>query len=411
MLMSRLAFGSLLLLVFSLPLEDTTVSPQFGTLSRLIGGVALLFAALAILDRWHLRKFNLAIGLVIIFLWWNAVSYFWSISPGDTTDKLSTYIQLFLFFLVVINLVDDEKKQRYILYAFVLGTIVAASLILKNYLIGSAYSAMFDRYSVTNTNPNRIVLSFVLSIPICWYIEQKTPRRAVKLAAYMLVVLFIICTLLTGSRTGLITSGVALTIFLAQSRGFNLRRFIMLLIGVAILLEIASAVVPQTVIDRLASIDNQGTIDFNSRNLYWEIGVQRWWDASPVLGFGLGGYRAVVGSVLFYQQGAHNTFLQILVETGIIGIIIYTVMLATIISPLLKQPPLEAILWIGLFVTWFVHSLASGNTDSKITWLLYSLAIAWQYNASAKKPPENDVGYKTARRSITRSYEKDPNYS
>jgi O-antigen ligase len=94
----------------------------------------------------------------------------------------------------------------------------------------------------------------------------------------------------------------------------------------------------------------------------------------PVLGLGTGGSKQAVSGQFFTGRGLHDTFLSVVVELGVIGLVLFLLlMLAGMYRALTRLPPLETRLaWVLAIV--FLISLVPRHGDyMKSTYALLTL--------------------------------------
>jgi O-antigen ligase len=73
---------------------------------------------------------------------------------------------------------------------------------------------------------------------------------------------------------------------------------------------------------------------------------------------------------------AHNTFLSILVEQGVVGFAIFLILLVMLFYSALKLPVLGRSLWLVMLLTWGLGAAAMTWENTKPTWLLFGLMAA-----------------------------------
>jgi O-antigen ligase len=157
---------------------------------------------------------------------------------------------------------------------------------------------------------------------------------------------------------------------------------------------------PEKSWSRLSTIGSeisQGTL--NERTMIWQIG---WpvFGRAPFQGVGAGAYAPIVehtlglasdvagaevGSPAAARLVAHNTFFSILVEQGVVGFVLFFLLLLTLIVSAWRLPRIERIFWLCILLTWAVGSLDLSWEQRKPTWFIFGLLIAF---AATKLAPQ-----------------------
>jgi O-antigen ligase len=91
---------------------------------------------------------------------------------------------------------------------------------------------------------------------------------------------------------------------------------------------------------------------------------------------------------------AHNTFLSVLVELGIVGALLLGGLLVSAFRSALRMPSLERCLWVALLLTWSVGVSSLTWEYRKPTWFLFGILAAHVY-ARRSEPAdtwEQDAG-------------------
>ena len=145
---------------------------------------------------------------------------------------------------------------------------------------------------------------------------------------------------------------------------------------------------------RLATIPNEvtrGTL--HDRTRIWKAGLKVL-KQHPILGVGSGAYpKAVepwlgVPKVAGFQYVAHNTFLSVLVECGLVGFAIFALLLATLLLYIWTMQSLERFLWLVVSASWAVGVLTLTWEHYKPTWLIMAMiTTGW---AGAWRPPRRE---------------------
>ena len=90
----------------------------------------------------------------------------------------------------------------------------------------------------------------------------------------------------------------------------------------------------------------------------------------PFLGVGVGGYLNVVDPVAGERRVAHNVFLSILVELGLIGLVLFLTMIFALLGSVRYMEKDERVLWMLLVATYLVGGFFLTWEHSKQTWLI-----------------------------------------
>ena len=380
--LGKIAFGSLWLLVFAMPWEDAVTIPGFGTSVRLIGMVTLGLGALAILERGRIRKPALGHLAMALFVVLAALSYLWSLFPEGTLIQVFSYIQLFTMVWLIWELAPGIQEQMHLMRAYVFGTFVSG--IDTFYLFLSHQESVYQRYAGAKLDANDLGLIMALSIPMSYYLLIQNYGRMVWVYRVQLI-LAGTTILLTASRGATLATVVALAIVPLTQARLGARQKVALLLTVILLIAGILYFVPETSWERLATVPTefeQGT--FTGRTIIWKAG----WEifrAHPFFGIGANAFRVMVSRELAepIRMGdadpappAHNTFLSVLVEQGVLGFAVFCGMLGALAVSLKGMPPFPQRLWVVSLAVWVVGVSSLTWEMRKPTWFFFGLLMA-----------------------------------
>src|SRR6202022_3646337 len=131
----RIAFGFLWIFVFSIPGEDSFHIQGFGTVTKLLGLIAIGGGAMAVLATNRIRVWNQVQPVMLSFILWSGATYVWSPSPEMTSDRFVSYLQLFGMVLLIWQLCLREWEQLRLLQAYVLGVCVVSGDTIVRFLL------------------------------------------------------------------------------------------------------------------------------------------------------------------------------------------------------------------------------------------------------------------------------------
>ena len=127
--------------------------------------------------------------------------------------------------------------------------------------------------------------------------------------------------------------------------------------------------VPADTMQRLSSTGSEiEGADLNGRVAIWKQGIELFMER-PVIGVGSNVYKWAVPM----GRPAHNTFLSLLVEVGIVGFSLFIGMFTFALYHTFQQPKLEFLFWATLITIWFVGAMVHNWEHTKHTWLVISL--------------------------------------
>src|SRR5271166_2346858 len=131
--MRRIAWGLLLLFAFAIPWEySLDLGEPLGNIARIAGLLLLLAAIPAVLQVGRLRTPGAMLWLVLAFYLWFCCSYFWTIEPMATVEKIRGYFQEMMIVWLVWEFAETPRDLRALLRAYVAGSWVLAALTLAN---------------------------------------------------------------------------------------------------------------------------------------------------------------------------------------------------------------------------------------------------------------------------------------
>ncbi|RIK42582.1 MAG: hypothetical protein DCC55_08350 [Chloroflexi bacterium] len=371
--MRTLVFLLSLVLIFTIPWENSIVVGDLGSISRAIGLLVMggWILAVAVTDKIRqIRPFHL---LVALFVLWNVASVLWSVDIDGTLVRIGTYFQNALMVLIIWDIYTTPATLRAGLQIYVVGASVSIVGLVLNFL--SLDYAGYRRFSAANLDPNDLGMRLVIGIVIAWYLIISTTnyRRTwmLSLFNYIYVAIGIFAVILTASRTafvGLLLASLYIVLSFSQFKFITRIVSYFALIGILVILL---SLVPQSSWERLgetqASI-SQGNL--TGRVDIWTEGLVLFAE-HPILGVGSGAFRAAIT----LNQPPHNVFISTLTETGMIGLFLFVMTLAASVYQIRFLPRLEARLWLFLFLTWVIGASTLNWEYKKHTWLILNLIV------------------------------------
>lgn len=272
--------------------------------------------------------------LILLFLAVLFVSCVFSFARSESLMVWAMYLVFAGFYFVILNTVKT-KEQLYGLFKLLVisGALVALYGIMQ-YLFGWTTSnawideEMFEdatmRVYSTLGNPNVLGEYLLLVLPVAAvYMLKYQWKRISKWAYIAMFAVLALCLVLTQSRGCWIGFMVSVAIFVTFYEG-------KIWVLIPIVLCILPFVLPQTIIDRVLSIGDMDDSSTSYRVYIWmgTLGmIKHYWLGG--IGMGEAAYSQVYP---FFSYNAivaphsHNLYLQLLVEAGISGLLIFVIM-------------------------------------------------------------------------------------
>ena len=374
-----------LLMIGLMPWMDMVHLPGMGTVSRVAGFGAAAFWIFVVLMTGRTRKPGLFHWLALGFLLWTSLTLFWSQDVDRSWDRMFIYIRMLGMALMIWDLYDSPAKIRSALQVYVLGAYVHAASVFYNFWLGA--ESVYGRFAAAGNIANTTAYVLGMGIPLAWYLATLQPTETADgeeplwqkwLASFLQWVnllyfpVALTAIALTATRFGVIMAVPACLYGLLVLTRSHRALALVVLIVLVVALGFLSTFVPASSFARLAEMgDSIRNGDLTGRVDLWRT-AQVVWEDHPIVGIGSDAFPTVNRS----GRAVHNTYLVVLVETGIIGLAIYLLMLTYIFATAWRLPNWESVFWLTLLVVWWLTSIVLNLAHDKSIWLFFSLLMA-----------------------------------
>lgn len=366
-------------------------SDVFTSLTRVFAVPAIVCWFIRLISEKRVRQLHAFHWLFIAFILWSATSALWSYSVDFTVDGLQRYANYWIALIVFWDAFRDEKQIEGAMQAFVIGGYVTVMGTIVSYIHGDAAITAQDRYSSFEFHPDDVGLIVGISMPLAWYLGHSSKHLSPWWRPLNFVYPFaaVAAIILSGTRGAIVAAVPALIYMLFSLRKFPIRwRIVVGLMAVLAVGVIAKMGVHEQ-LDRIASITSSmggdsGGDRMNGRLDVWGAG----WDVftkNPFLGVGSGAFPIATLPYGLPKSDshvgiiAHNTYLSVLSETGIVGFIIFMSCLVTVLMSIRRcHAALRPALYAALGV-WVIGASNLSFEGRWQTWLLFSLIVGVAY--------------------------------
>lgn len=374
--MKNLVFALLLLFILTIPIEDMLSVNKDLSMTRMLGQVVIGAWGIVIILNQKVRRIHPFYIFVLLFIAWNVISVFWTIDYSLTELRTKTYVQLGIMSLMIWDLADGKDKLRAVIQTYIIGAYISVIGTIANFISGQeAYLYSGGRYVATGFNANDLAIILALGIPMAWYMVLTSGGQSkfkwFRIINMLYIPLGYFAVILTGSRAGFLVALLSLVYIVFTTRWLGKWGRVSFGFLLVILIIAAVIIVPESTLNRVLSTFSMGSSDDLGGRLTIYAAAARTIDAHPLLGVGSGAFKSATGLNII----AHNSFLSVLSETGIVGFLFFAIMLIICAVEALRQPKLEAFLWLTVLLMWGLGGSSVSWDFRKPTWLLLTMII------------------------------------
>jgi O-antigen ligase len=385
----KIVFGLSLILIFTIPWEGAFHLPGLGTTATVMGLIVGACWLFMIVVAGQMRRPVLFLFAVAGFVTWVALTTFWSPDPVESLGAVYLWLQTLLFVYILWDLYRTKAALLAGLQAYVLGAYTAVGGAVLNYVQSNAFYTNEERYSLGNTNPDGYGFILALGIPVACYLaaSPETPKVFRLINIGYLPVAFI-GVALSGTRTASVGAAIGLLYGLATLTKLKIHtRVAVVVVLAASLFVLLPIVQPLSSFQRLGTTGTEVTQgDLNGRTGQWAQGLRAFME-HPILGVGTDMYR----TVNTLNKVAHNSYLSVLVEEGLIGFTIFLSILGIVALQVLRLPKWDRNFWLTSLLVWAIGASTLTWEHRKTTWLFLTFAVAAAVIGARRSAPPDDV--------------------
>lgn len=322
-------FYILLILIFIRPFLCSLAFPYA---DLIYSSVFLAFLSMwFIFRRLPIDKIKIVKYPLLLFIFALFVSVIFSFEKLKSLLMLHRYLIGLMAFVVGISLSKEEKFK--IIYAVILTGVIIGSLAIYQYFFGFQYiidyinkQGIADFISIDYLSQKRVFFPFVTPNALAGYLIMILPLVLILKEKSKWLMLFIIslALLFTKSFGAFFSLFVGGGLYLCLKKDMTKKEFTWLAIieFIAVVIFILRQVTAKT--------QFLPTFSFARRLSYWQDAL-RIILAFPLVGLGIGNFN------LPLSRYAHNIFLQIWAEMGILGLVSFTWLIVEVIKSALKN--------------------------------------------------------------------------
>lgn len=278
----------------------------------------------------HRAQFAALVGLLA----WLSLSILWAQDPGKSASLLISWIQVGAFFLVVATALYTPAHARLVATAFVVGAVLSVLIGIAGQAAGLAAVEQGGRFQGAAGDPNYLAAQLLAATTLAVGLLASTRNAATRWWLLVSLAPLAYGFVTAQSRGGFVAAIAMLIVAFLVVQRHRLQLLAMATLVVA-LVSFSLAATPGAW-QRLTS----GEEGSSGRTELWTIGW-RIVEDHPFLGVGLDnfGVRAIdytrqpgqLSEVRLIERGqeAHNLYLGLVAETGLLGLVLFLAIAAT----------------------------------------------------------------------------------
>jgi O-antigen ligase len=328
---------------------------------------------------------------LLSLLVWCTATLVWASDRSAVLDNVSRLAQLVSLVFITYSAVRKPRDLLVVGWALLIGALVTSVFALANGTLNAG------RLTGGIFNPNAFAVEMVIALVIAMFLLVSTQHIWLRLLLLALLVPLAVAFVETQSRSGVVALVAALLVAIIVGGPWRGRVTAVILLAAALGLAYYVYAAPPELRERVTSIGSGTSQASPLRADTWQIALRVTRD-HPILGVGLGNFpdvesRYVTADVNIVQVGTlrrlelvvHNTYLEILAELGLVGLILFAAVLTMTIGRALAMLArggseaggrLLARAIVAATAGVMTAQIFNSGEYSKQLWLLLGLAVA-----------------------------------
>ncbi len=340
------------------------------------GGLMLLFSLLVLGANYQELKEKKIRSLWLVFIFWSLISLSYSFDLFSSVKELSRYLSIFFSFALGAILIKKSGDLTRLIKVIIFSSLIPALVALSQYIYGNGLiEDGINRLYGTMAHPNMLAFYLLLPITLSVFIFLTVNKKRVEAYLYLAIALFLSFILVYTYTRG---AYVALLLIFILIGLLKYRKFLAVA-GVGLILFYVASTTFQQRFNTIFQADPSGSIS-------WRISLYRdslsYVMVSPIIGQGVGLAETVIAANRDFRLGAtqpHNDYIRLALDGGIIGVVIYLLLIAALFFELIKLYKLEnrvRLKMLNIFILAFTVSLYAMSIGDNI---LNDTTLEWQF--------------------------------
>ena len=396
---SRVDWSTLHLWGVMLGIGMQPISTAAGNIGFGIAVAVTVPRAIALLPDWRTLLRQGWMLCLLAWLAWSWITLLWSPDAAfGVTQFRATRVLLWIPVLWPLR-----ARWSHLVAAILIGTTIMALIQASQMTIGKPQSHFGLGAGLTTPTQTGLWAAVALSFWLILVVSSTLAHASMLLVPTMIGGLSLVWSATRASIIGLMVELLLANLVLAlTSRGWLRRALVRCVVGLAILGgawvfagNTLQAKVEQAVKETNATVRGNVTATAEVRLAMWKMSLAGW-KRAPIAGVGMGGIPSIAATTAVTNPQLdmrtvtmiHSTYIQILTETGLIGLGLFAAFMALLFRDVLRglrgQPLLVAS--FGALVVWFVAAAFDGYHQSGGFLSVGAILIPLALSATTEQP-------------------------
>lgn len=327
------------------------------------------------------KKANEYIVWILAFLMYGFIGCFFAYSREYAFTYFITLCYVVICNVVLIWLImSDRARIKIAICSIVWGATIKAAVCY----ISNGFLCFLESRSTEGTSANTIGLYCAFAVVICWFILNSGFKQLYGILFFLNLVFM----LLSASRKAILFMAFPLMVMQIMKSKNPLRVFRNVLIaiilsGIALIIVFRVDFLYALIGDRIEGMIHgflgSGEVDASTKTRLELISDgMKWFEANPIWGYGLSNFKALCE---VYRQGksvyyAHNNYVELLVNCGIVGTVLYySLLFKILLKGLLLWQKLnsEQLMFFGMLIVMLICDYGMVTYFDVFSQLMYLL--------------------------------------
>lgn len=333
--------------------------------SRVVPLIVILFWSIHILFMTKVRQPSYFHLLLLLYALWATITVLWSGNLGGLLVSF-TYIGTGVFVYAFWDLMRKWSAIILCLKIYILGAVTTAFIEIIYFLTENV-----DRAGEFTGGPNEFAIRILFALPMSWYfyVSHQGRMRYYWLTSITVILISIVLSQSRQAFLGLFLVFITIFIHLLLTGKLKSSFFVPLLLTVPFSQSLFQRIINTYIGFKKGNFGDSVEV----RISIFEAGLAIF-SQQPIRGVGIGQFRRYITPIVGKPRPTENAFLAVGVETGFIGLLLFSIMIFCLFRGILNISK-KSILSVQLILVWFVGAMLNNWESGIITYFIFILVI------------------------------------